>query len=120
MQRIQDRPWRTDRSLLKGRAPFFVGWRLVLKKKGERMLSGRGAWSGHSRALGCEVQFCGVSGGVLHPTAHKRVLGKMQGRVGSGKAAALTPSPTGVVWMWCSRQGFECSWVLPEHSFSSH
>lgn len=106
-----------------GRAPFFVGWRLMLKKKGERMLSGQGAQSRHSHALGCEARCCGdwgIEGHPAPPAACRRVLGKMLDRVGTGKAAALTPSPTGVVWTWCNWQGFECSWVLPEHSFSSH
>lgn len=42
MQLIQGPPRPTNRNLLKAGAPF-VGWRLVLKRKGERMLSGPGS-----------------------------------------------------------------------------
>lgn len=37
MQCIQDRPQRTDEPF-EGESSFFVGWRLVLKGKGERSL----------------------------------------------------------------------------------
>lgn len=43
MQLIQGRPRPTNRNLLKAGVPSFVGWRLVLKKKGEKMLSGPGS-----------------------------------------------------------------------------
>lgn len=56
MQCIQGRPQRTDKPF-EGESSFFVGWRLVLKGKGERTLRVlREATRRRQRGMACEQE----------------------------------------------------------------
>lgn len=54
----------------------------------------------------------------LSPTAS--ITGEMQDSAGDGKVAVPALSLTELLWLWCDQHRFECSWVLPGYSFSSH
>lgn len=107
MQLIQGGPRPTNRNLLKAGAPSFVGWRLGLKKKGERMFQTRAARGvGQGFVLGCKVARGGSILQFQHPSP------PAAGVQDSAGMAGWAPPLTQVVWLWHGWQSLECSWLL--------